>query len=398
MSFKNWRKKVNSYLYTLLKKIPKIPKKISFLFISGIKYYSAYLVFLFIRRNFISRTIWLVGEGQGWTFNENPSFFFKYIKGNHPEIEIYFITREIKDPDDGSFIKYRSFKNYLYVFLSKILIFSHGKWDILIPFLSKRLSKEKILVHLQHGIIGFKKVKFDNNSFDLLVVSSEREKKFIVEDSKIEPEKIIVTGLPRYDNLKISNSKQSPVILFFPTWREWLIADNSNFTSSSYYKEIYNLLTDDYLIEILEKYNVKLNFLLHRNFLQYKKNFPVSKNISIIDPEADIQQQLKNGSLLITDYSSVSWDFYYLEKPVIFYQFDLDEYLEKRGAYYNMKTELFGDSTGSRKKLIHLIENNIIDNFIEDNKYKTMRKLLFSFRDTNCSERIYKEILKYEHR
>ena len=40
--------------------------------------------------------------------------------------------------------------------------------------------------------------------------------------------------------------------------------------------------------------------------------------------------------MLITDYSSVSWDIYYMEKPILFYQFDLEQYNETNGSYIDM--------------------------------------------------------------
>lgn len=53
-----------------------------------------------------------------------------------------------------------------------------------------------------------------------------------------------------------------------------------------------------------------------------------------------------------TDYSSVSWDVYYLGKPILFYQFDLDKYNETNGSYIDMEKDLFGERCLTREELL----------------------------------------------
>lgn len=76
----------------------------------------------------------------------------------------------------------------------------------------------------------------------------------------------------------------------------------------------------------------------------------------------------KKSAANITDYSSVAIDFLYMNRPILFYQFDLDEYMEKVDSYIDLKSEMFGslayNNDEAVNKLIDIIENNfeVMDN------------------------------------
>ena len=73
--------------------------------------------------------------------------------------------------------------------------------------------------------------------------------------------------------------------------------------------------------------------------------------------------------MLITDYSSVCWDVCYLDKPVLFYQFDYDMYMQAHGSYLDMEHELFGERYTEYEKLIDGIEEYIHNGFKEKEEY-----------------------------
>ena len=97
-------------------------------------------------------------------------------------------------------------------------------------------------------------------------------------------------------------------------------------------------------------------------------------------------------NLLITDYSSVSWDMYYQEKPVIFYPFDLAVYEEVQGSYMDLEKEAFGDVVHDKEELLAALEYYVKHDFAEKDCYKERRKYLLPLRDHKNSERIYQEI------
>ena len=96
--------------------------------------------------------------------------------------------------------------------------------------------------------------------------------------------------------------------------------------------------------------------------------------------------------MLITDYSSVCWDVYYLGKPVLFYQFDYDMYDQAHGSYLDMEQELFGERYTEYEDLLLGIEKQIKNNFTEEQKYKELRNHYFTYIDNENSKRTYQYI------
>src|SRR5699024_1185573 len=168
------------------------------------------------------------------------------------------------------------------------------------------------------------------------------------------------------------------------------------FLNSDYYKHYTNLLNSNKLNKLLLENDIIIHFFIHPKLKAYISNFhTISENIRIYEfGEIQINHLLMRSSLLITDYSSVSWDFYYLKKPVIFYQFDYETYERVQGSYLDMNTELFGDRAFDENNLINLIKVYVERSFMEKEKYATQRKEYFQYIDQNNCERTFNEIIK----
>ena len=112
--------------------------------------------------------------------------------------------------------------------------------------------------------------------------------------------------------------------------------------------------------------------------------------------QESVQRMLKESHLLITDYSSISWDFFYLDKPVIFYQFDSEDYLTYRGSYLDIEKDVFGDRVISMQSLRDRIQYYIDNNFKIEDKYKAIKPIYFKYSDKSNCKRIYHEIMKLQ--
>ena len=102
-----------------------------------------------------------------------------------------------------------------------------------------------------------------------------------------------------------------------------------------------------------------------------------------------LNELMMKCSMLITDYSSVCWDVYYMDKPVLFYQFDYDMYKVAHGSYINMETDLFGNRSTDEEALINDIEYFVNNDFEENEKDRENAPMYFEYRDNNNSKRIY---------
>lgn len=98
--------------------------------------------------------------------------------------------------------------------------------------------------------------------------------------------------------------------------------------------------------------------------------------------------------MLVTDYSSVCWDVYYMGKPVIFYQFDYDMYMENHGSYLDMENELFGERYTELDDVIDGIERAIENGFEESERARGMRPKYFKYIDSDNSKRTYEYLRK----
>lgn len=225
---------------------------------------------------------------------------------------------------------------------------------------------------------------------DIFVVSSHFEKSLVEKNFDFPSQRIKITGLARYDMLKTQPCKSQRDILFFPTWRNWSFP---KVVVSNYETTIKQLLNNHELLDILKRYNVRLTYFSHSSSQKIVSHIPQNQNIRAIGAEQlKLQEMIANSSLLVTDYSSVAWDFLYQKKPVIFYQFDQAEYLQYKGAYIDFDSDLFGDVCKLENDLLVKIEQSIINNFNFSDVLDNYRKRSFEYNDHNNCFRIYDSI------
>ena len=261
-------------------------------------------------------------------------------------------------------------------------------------------------VFLQHGVIINDLSKWlckFNKNIDIFVTSAKHEYDSIVNgDYGYTEKQVKLTGMPRYDMLHNDAQKQ---VVIIPTWRNSIKAAFDNKTRSVYYKEFKktkyfkffnSLINNERLLECLKNNGYSGLFCLHpihaKQYVDFKENdmFKVNKGF------VDYQDVFSKSSLLVTDYSSVSTDFAYLRKPIVYAQFDFDTFFDganyKQG-YFNYKNDGFGpvacDLESTVDEIIKLVEN---DCKIDDKYLKRINEY-FAFNDKNNSMRVYQEII-----
>lgn len=379
-----------------------------------IKMVIAYVVYLLLKKAYFNKkNIWLGFEKLSQTAQDNGYAFFKYVDSNKLHPNFYYIIdpntevyKEIKNTSNN-IVKLMSFKYMLLVYASKLLVGSETKrhaYNLRIrsDLIATSLYKKKS-IFLQHGVTALKqsdvfKKSRGRGNFDLVIATSDKEKEIIEQNWLYEPEEIAVTGFSRWDHLTDESDKMDkPKIFVMPTWRTWIEGlSPSEFKETDYYKNYTAFLHSKKLDNILEKNGVELVFFLHPKFKSYSSNFSsISDNIIIKEAaKINVQQEVKEASLLISDYSSVTWDMFYINKPVIFFQFDHKAYDLYEGSYINMEKDLFGERVEDVDSLISSVNKCIGDKFEMNNKYSKMRKEYFKYIDHNNSKRILEEINK----
>lgn len=360
------------------------------------------------------RHIWLIYEKYCVSAQDNGFYFFQYCMKYLPPEEkknIFFILDK-SSPQWRDTRKYRSnvipflsFRHLLYLLTARLYIASDSRlhafaWKPMPNLISREINRHDIYF-LQHGVLALKRVEnlFGVNgtsSMTYFTASSEMEKEIIEKNFGYKSEQIPVTGLSRWDVLKDKSDPAHPSILVMPTWRSWL-EDQSDetFCQSDYYQEYAAFLNDPELREFLHRTRTELRFYIHPKLREYISAFHAEDSQIKLVPfgSVPLNQLIMKCSMLITDYSSVSWDAYYLGKPILFYQFDLKKYNETNGSYIDMEKDLFGERCITRADLLQKISEYTENGFKEKTQYAEMRKTYFAYHD-HCNRKRTFEFIK----
>lgn len=355
------------------------------------------------------RDIWLIGERKSEA-KDNGYHLFKYIRLNHPNNKIYYtIDRGSSDLDKvkdlGNVIYHDSFKHYLYYAMSSKLICAHlgscvPDSPVCWKFYDNDMKKKK-KIFIQHGIIKERipSLMYKNTKADLFVCGAKPEYEFVKNEFGYPGNSVRYLGLARFDNLHDRNEKNQ--ILVMPTWRQWIPgATWSNniqdcreiFFNSQYYKTFNNLINNYELINLLEKNNYELIFYPHFEMQGYIDLFKSkAKNIVIArKDDYDVQTLLKESKILVTDYSSVAFDFAYMRKPVIYYQFDSKKYYENhyQNGYFIYEEQGFGPVVELEGEVINSIKKYLYNRSYYG-KYINKSEDMFCIYDKHNCNRHY---------
>lgn len=357
--------------------------------------------------------IYLIYEKFCATAQDNAYYFFCYCMEHQAEKRlggrIYYVMDK-NSPDFQKVAAYKervipfmSLRHRLYLLAARLLVSTDTRkhsyaWHYRMSLLDRFIRKKKLLF-LQHGVTALKRDdavfgKGKHGGCDLFIVTSDYEKNIIKENFGYQEDEIAVTGFARWDVLE-DRSKDSRMILVMPTWRAWLEdVSHESFVESDYYRKYRELLCSPKLQEMLEELDLQLCFYIHPKFREYLKDFEVSGGRVRMVPfgEEPLNQLLMQCRLLVTDYSSVCWDVYYQGKPVIFYQFDLTQYLAVHGSYLDMEKELFGHRETSVEGLLGRIRQYAAADFCLEEDAAEKLNRYFPYRDKQNCERIMEQM------
>lgn len=369
---------------------------------------AAEIVSFFVRTRPQYKDLWIVSE-RGIDARDNSYHFFKYLTREHPEINsAYIISKTSPDYEKiaalGRVIPYKSFSHYLSYLLAKVRVSTHidGYAPDILFFNKKKFGKyipnRSKNIFLQHGIIK-DDISFcheDNTNIDMFVCSAVPEYEYIDKIYGYKKGILQLTGLCRYDNLR-KNDEPTRKILFMPTWRHSLrTCSRQSFLSSEYFKKYNSLLGSKELAALLSKYDYELVFYPHFEVHRFLDCFETKNNrVKIADfKHNDVQALLINSDILITDYSSVYFDYGYMRKPMVYYQYDEEAFRAEQYAkgYFDYRRDGFGKVVETETDLVAELEHIIENGVKPDDEYLRRMNSFFKFNDTNNCERTFKAI------
>src|SRR5699024_1543011 len=210
----------------------------------------------------------------------------------------------------------------------------------------------------------------------------------IVTDFGYSPKNVFVTGLSRFDTLFEKDVAPIRQLLIIPTWRDWIVSEEV-LLESDYYERYKQLINSDQLKNLTEQYNFNILFCLHPNMQQFSDHFDAEHIQIVHQGDVDVQYLIKQSAIMLTDYSSVGFDFSFLHKPVLYYQFDRSRFIGKRPSHLDLDKDLPGEICYKEDQIFKLVEEYAKSGFKMKPKYEERADKFISHRDQNSSERIY---------
>ena len=374
----------------------------------------------FQKTNYFKEQIWLINDRKSQS-GDNGEYFFRYLNQLKPNgIKFFFVIKK----DCNDYDKLKKFENiieynsseYLNLFLKAEKIISSVSDSWVINPLGDDSKFLRDLYHfdfifLNNGIIKDNLSQYLHKivkNFNLFLTSSIYEYEAIMNyNYGYSKDEIILTGMPRFDNLKQLEKiiKKEKIILIFPTWRLFIKGTlnvftfesikSENFVYTNFFNFYNNLINNQQLLDIMEYNNYKGILCLHPNFAEQWREFNPNHIFQVKNNCFD-QELLIKSSLLITDYSSIFFDFGYLLKPVIYTQFDIEEYRNKQfpEGYFDYKKHGFGPICNDMQCIINNINDEIENNCIMKEFYLMRVKKFFKFFDDQNCNRTFIEISK----
>ena len=319
----------------------------------------------------LDKNLWLISE-RGFDAQDNGYHLYKHIQ-EHPELGIkavYLINKDSTDYEkiaklNGYICEPNSKEHYELMYEAGALVSTHTYGYTPDMTVYHNLAKHGLFdpkgvsVFLQHGIMDkIAKWTFrDNYRPDVFVVSANIEKEKVETDFKQPKDVVADIGLCRYDRLNEADEPEK-IILVMPTWRLWLNeVTESEFLESEYCKKWMSLLFDGAFINCLNEQGYKLIFYMHPELQKYKSLF---EHEGIEVASTNLQDIMMKADLLVTDYSSVYFDMTYMNRNIVFWQFDRERYATEHYQGLFVDHSKFGRMATNENDVRNAVLNHIL--------------------------------------
>lgn len=316
-----------------------------------------------------------------WLVSDKSKFKSKKLKNT------YFI-------DDYSFL-YKYFAN-----TSKYIFFEDGHIDV-----DKRKNQTRI--RLNHGGLPIKNIKnfmgHINDNSDKFLCVSPNMKSLVSEQYRVEKEKLFICGLPRTDNMLTNNfdttlyfpeTADKKIIIWMPTFRKSATTDRND-SEGTYELGIPLVGTNDLssLNEFLKSNNVFLFIKLHPyqdlsviSFINYS-HLKIYRHQELQENSINVYDFLNKTDALITDYSSIYFDYLLLDKPIGFIFSDLDDY--KLGlSSSNIEDYLVGHKMYDMNDLYNFIQDIANGTDSDTERRSNAKNYTLAYHDANNCKRL----------
>ena len=371
-----------------------------------------------IAKPFLRKPVWLLSDRTA-AAGDNGEALFRYLCSlPEKKARLYFAVSDSCDAYNelkqvGRVVRSKSYRHKLIYLLSDMNISSHADSDVISQFpgyndpyrdIENRIS----YVFLQHGVIKddlsgwLNRINCNMSGF---VTSAKAEADSIRDGAYHYPDEVIwLTGLPRFDRLYHDEKR---CITIMPTWRRaWSTpADpktgirslKEGFEEGAFYRFYNSLLNDARLIEAAKRYAYTLRFLPHPTMQPHVDRFTPDESVTLLHANTPYRQVFAESDLILTDYSSVVFDFAYLRKPVLYAQFDREEFFSGEHVYvkgyFDYDRDGFGEVETEYEATVDRLIEYMQNGCKLKDEYRARIDAFFAFDDRENCRRVYEKIL-----
>lgn len=350
----------------------------------------------------------------GKGYSDSPKYIFEYLNQNMPgKYQCIWILNKKHDlPYPAKCIRRYSFRYFYYIATAKYFVFNSRQSR------DHRKREGSVLLETWHGT-PLKKLVFD---MDEVTASAPLSKRDAYQQARdwdylIAPNRfcsqifrrcfqyegrLLETGYPRNDILHLGEGERQrkerevrerlgipgdkKVILYAPTWRddEFYAQGKHSFTLKLELEKLQAGLGTGYVLLLRTHYYVASHLELSGGYRDFVYN------VSDYD---DIAELYLISDILITDYSSVFFDYANLRRPMLFFTYDLEKYRDiLRGFYIDLEEELPGPMLFSTDEIIDAIRDlpQISAEYRE--KYRLFCEKYCGWEDGKASQRVVEAV------
>lgn len=307
----------------------------------------------------------------GQKYDDSPKVVFEYLQNEKIFPEHKYVWAFI-EPDKFPLVKNKVKVDTLGYYL---IALRAGYW-ITNSSISRGLNfkkKKTKNILFTHGLTAIKKIGADiqsadkafnigfNEQFDAIFVEGKKEIPILTQAWKKRKEVFYTTGLPRNDDLlrvteeeilrikgKLGIPSHKKVILYAPTFREFSRSKDGRNTLGIpiSFDKWRGILGQDYVLLVTAHYEVAklLGTLPKNDFVINAFQYP------------ELNDLIKVSDILISDYSSIVFDYAIMERPIFCYGYDYESYAVERGLYTDLDKLFSKGVLRTEKALLHAIE------------------------------------------
>lgn len=367
------------------------------------------------------RDVWLVSD-RIISAGDNGQALFEYLSKNPVRGVVPYFAISKQSPDYhlmrgfGKVVPYGSLK-YKILFLRCKAVISSAADEYVINAFGKNRKIMKCFyqfkfIFLQHGITKDDQTRWlnrFNKNISLVVTAAVPEYRSFVSNKEYyyTEKQVKLLGFPRHDKLLDGLREEDKTILIMPTWREAIAGKfdqvsgrrlpNKKFVETDYYRNYNDLINNEVVLELLEKSGYKIRFIIHPAFLQEAEKFKKNSFVEIPTTAQNYSTEFKRAALLITDYSSVAFDFALLRKPIIYYQFDKEAFFSShlyKEGYFDYERDGFGPVCKNKMEIISKLKACVEDNCSMSEMYNKRVDDFFGQQRKPSCEQVVKSIIE----